>query len=192
LLTVADDSLIEVAWLRKIGLSPDTRRLYRSKHARRKLCDAAPRIEIASTKIAELICRAIARRKSTRFSGHFFPQWRHVRSIGWIFLCRSIESSSRILSNGLARFKEAASGNGEPPATMSRASIPFTRLTIEDCANLATEARGVFCHLDENDVLVSLVNFATKMTTKFKTLSLLITKISTGTLIATTILALHE
>jgi hypothetical protein len=42
-----------------------------------------------------------------------FPAMRHVRRIGWIFLRSPIESSSRLMLNGLARSKEAASINGE-------------------------------------------------------------------------------
>jgi hypothetical protein len=69
------------------------------------------------------------------------------------------------VANGLARFKEAASSNRERTCDREECGNSF------HSAILATEAQ---------------------MTTKFKTLSLLMTKISTGTLIALSILILSE
>jgi hypothetical protein len=57
---------------------------------------------------------------------------------------------------------------------------------------LATEARESFWHLGENDVFGPLPTLRDQNGSKFKTLCALMTKISTGALIALSILTLHE
>jgi hypothetical protein len=41
-------------------------------------------------------------RISTCFSRHLLSHWRHVRDIKWTFFRRSVDGSTRLLSNGLA------------------------------------------------------------------------------------------
>jgi hypothetical protein len=78
--------------------------------ANRCRCRCAERISPAR---AELTYREICRRKSARFSRHFFSYWCHVRGVRWIFIRSSIDSSSRLVSTGFARPEEAATNNGE-------------------------------------------------------------------------------
>jgi hypothetical protein len=72
------------------------------------------------------------------------------------------------------------------------AAIPFTPLTIEDCANSRNRTVAVFSLWTKAISLCPLPALRDEMTTKFKTLSLLMTKISTEALIALSILTLHE
>jgi hypothetical protein len=63
--------------------------------------------------------------------------------------------------------------------------MPFTRLTIEGCANSCNRSVVGFC-IETKAISLSY------STTKFKTLSFLMTKISTGGLIAISILTFHK
>jgi hypothetical protein len=130
-------------------------------------------------------CAKISRRKSASFSGHFFPQWRHVRGGGWIFLRSSIESFSRLLSNGLARFKEAARSKRKRACDRDESDNSFHRLTIEGCVNSCNRSVVGFC-IGTRAISLSY------STLKFKTLSRLMMKISTGALVAISILTLHK
>ena len=90
-------------------------RLAMLHHATKGGVEPTPMLEILKIETAPQYCAKSNDRcdRSQRVSPALFPQWRHVRGVEWIFLRSSIASSSRLLLNGLARFKEAASSNGQ-------------------------------------------------------------------------------
>ena len=93
----------------------------------------------------------------------------------------------------LARSKEAASSNRERTCDRKESDNPFHSANNGGLRQFLQAARGTFGASHQKGAFgARCQHCATKMTTKCKTLSVLMTKISTATLIAISILTLHE
>ena len=77
---------------------------------------------------------------------------------GWIFFRSSIESSSRLFSDGLAGFKKAAPSKRKRACDRDESDNAFHQLTIEGLRQFLQPKRGRFLHRDESDLLELLDN----------------------------------